>query len=258
MALSMYLCDTGQYLIHADGCPFFNRRLVRIRLLVGICLAVNVNALGTRRTSMKVVVVANPKGGAGKSTLSTNIAGYFASCGHRVMLGDADMQQSSRLWLQQRPDTLPPIATWEFQADLVLTAKPPEGTTHVVIDTPGGMHGWRLREVIQRAHKVIIPVMPSLFDMQATSNFLVELREIAHDLPTQIRVVGNRVDARTISAAKLQQFTASLDVEVLTYLRDTQYYLHMAAHGLSLFDLTPSKVPKDLEQWLPICAWLDH
>jgi chromosome partitioning protein len=232
--------------------------LVRIRLLVGICLAVNVNALGTRRTSMKVVVVANPKGGAGKSTLSTNIAGYFASCGHRVMLGDADMQQSSRLWLQQRPDTLPPIATWEFQADLVLTAKPPEGTTHVVIDTPGGMHGWRLREVIQRAHKVIIPVMPSLFDMQATSNFLVELREIAHDLPTQIRVVGNRVDARTISAAKLQQFTASLDVEVLTYLRDTQYYLHMAAHGLSLFDLTPSKVPKDLEQWLPICAWLDH
>ncbi|MFY8179086.1 MAG: AAA family ATPase [Limnohabitans sp.] len=207
---------------------------------------------------MKVVVVANPKGGAGKSTLSTNIAGYFASCGHRVMLGDADMQQSSRLWLQQRPDTLPPIATWEFQADLVLTAKPPEGTTHVVIDTPGGMHGWRLREVIQRAHKVIIPVMPSLFDMQATSNFLVELREIAHDLPTQIRVVGNRVDARTISAAKLQQFTASLDVEVLTYLRDTQYYLHMAAHGLSLFDLTPSKVPKDLEQWLPICAWLDH
>lgn len=207
---------------------------------------------------MKVVVVANPKGGAGKSTLSTNIAGYFASRGHRVMLGDADSQQSSKLWLQQRPVALPPIATWEFQADLVLTAKPPEGTTHVVIDTPGGMHGWRLREVVQRAHKVLIPVMPSLFDMQATSNFLVELREIAHDLPTQIRVVGNRVDARTISAAKLQQFTASLDVEVLTYLRDTQYYLHMASHGLSLFDMTPSKVPKDLEQWAPICAWLDH
>lgn len=207
---------------------------------------------------MKVVVVANPKGGAGKSTLSTNIAGYFASCGHAVMLGDADTQQSSRLWLQQRPDTLPKISTWEYQADLVLTAKPPEGTTHVVIDTPGGMHGWRLKEVIQRAHKVIIPVMPSLFDMQATSNFLVELRAIAASLPTQIRVVGNRVDARTISAAKLHQFTESLDVQVLTYLRDTQYYLHMAAHGLSLFDMTPSKVPKDLEQWAPICEWLDQ
>ena len=89
---------------------------------------------------MKVVVVANPKGGAGKSTLSTNIAGYFASQGHAVMLGDADTQQSSKFWLSQRPQTLPPIATWEYQPDLVLTAKPPRGTTHVVIDTPGGIH----------------------------------------------------------------------------------------------------------------------
>ena len=100
---------------------------------------------------MKVVVVANPKGGAGKSTLSTNIAGYFASQGHQVMLGDADTQQSSKFWLSQRPDTLPHIATWEFQPDLVLTAKPPRGTTHVVIDTPGGISGWRLQEVIERA-----------------------------------------------------------------------------------------------------------
>ena len=82
---------------------------------------------------MKVVVVANPKGGAGKSTLSTNIAGYFASRGHAVMLGDADTQQSSRLWLQQRPDTLPKISTWEYQADLVLTAKPPEGLSLIHI-----------------------------------------------------------------------------------------------------------------------------
>jgi chromosome partitioning protein len=197
-------------------------------------LEANPSLLRNRRKQMKVVVVANPKGGAGKSTLSTNIAGYFASRGHAVMLGDADTQQSSRLWLQQRPDT------------------------HVVIDTPGGMHGWRLKEVIQRAHKVIIPVMPSVFDMSATSRFLVELKEIAASLPTQIRVVGNRVDARTISAAKLHQFTDSLDVQVLTHLRDTQYYLHMAAHGLSLFDMTPSKVPKDLEQWAPICEWLDQ
>ena len=71
---------------------------------------------------MKVIVVANPKGGAGKSTLSTNIAGYFASQGHRVMLGDADTQQSSKLWLTQRPEVLPKISTWEYEADLVLTA----------------------------------------------------------------------------------------------------------------------------------------
>jgi chromosome partitioning protein len=207
---------------------------------------------------MKVVVVANPKGGAGKSTLSTNIAGYFASQGHAVMLGDADTQQSSKFWLTQRPETLPPIATWEYQADLVLTAKPPQGTTHVVIDTPGGIHGWRLQEVIERADKVVVPVMPSVFDMQATSQFLMQLVKITEKLPTQIGVVGNRVDGRTISAANLRKFVDALDVCVLSYLRDTQYYLHMAAHGLSLFDITPSKVQKDLEQWSPICHWLDQ
>ncbi|MEY4725797.1 MAG: hypothetical protein RLZ36_424 [Pseudomonadota bacterium] len=207
---------------------------------------------------MKVIVVANPKGGAGKSTLSTNIAGYFASQGHKVMLGDADTQQSSKLWLTQRPEVLPKISTWEYEADLVLTAKPPQGTTHVVIDTPGGIHGWRLKEVILRADKVIVPVMPSLFDMQATQNFLLQLVSITQGLPTDVRVIGNRVDARTISAANLRKFVESLDVQVLSYLRDTQYYLHMAAHGLSLFDITPSKVAKDLEQWQPICQWLDQ
>jgi chromosome partitioning protein len=207
---------------------------------------------------MKVVVVANPKGGAGKSTLSTNIAGYFASQGHQVMLGDADTQQSSKFWLSQRPDTLPHIATWEFQPDLVLTAKPPHGTTHVVIDTPGGISGWRLQEVIERADKVIVPVMPSVFDMQATNEFLRQLVQITANLPTQVGVVGNRVDTRTISAGNLRKFIESLQVPVLTYLRDTQYYLHMAAHGLSMFDITPSKVQKDLEQWAPICNWLDQ
>ena len=207
---------------------------------------------------MKVVVVANPKGGAGKSTLSTNIAGYFASQGHAVMLGDADTQQSSKFWLTQRPETLPPIATWEYQPDLVLTAKPPRGTTHVVIDTPGGIHGWRLQEVIERADKVLVPIMPSVFDMQATSQFLLQLVKITERLPTQVAVVGNRVDGRTISASNLRKFVDAMDVQVLSYLRDTQYYLHMAAHGLSLFDITPSKVQKDLEQWSPICHWLDQ
>jgi chromosome partitioning protein len=207
---------------------------------------------------MKVVVVANPKGGAGKSTLSTNIAGYFASQGHAVMLGDADTQQSSKFWLTQRPETLPPIATWEYQPDLVLTTKPPRGTTHVVIDTPGGIHGWRLQEVIERADKVLVPIMPSVFDMQASSQFLLQLVKITEKLPTQVAVVGNRVDGRTISASNLRKFVDSMDVQVLSYLRDTQYYLHMAAHGLSLFDITPSKVQKDLEQWLPICHWLDQ
>ena len=205
---------------------------------------------------MPVIVIANPKGGAGKSTLSTNVAGYFASLGQAVMLGDADVQQSSRLWLSLRPDTVNRITTWEMQADLVLTAKPPRGTTHVVIDTPGGLDGWRFKEVLSRADKIMVPIMPSIFDMYAAQTFLTKLREITFNTRTKVGVVGMRVDERTLAANKLRQFMDTLDLPIVGYLRDTQHYLHLAAHGLSMFDITPSKVEKDLLQWRPMCQWL--
>jgi len=206
---------------------------------------------------MPVIVIANPKGGSGKSTLSTNVAGFFASRGHAVMLGDADVQQSSKLWLDLRPDAATPIATWELQADLVLTAKPPRGTTHVVIDTPGGLGGWRFKEVVSRADKLLIPIMPSIFDMYAAQAFITQLREITKSTKTKLGIIGMRVDERTIAASKLREFMAKLDVPIVGYLRDTQYYLHLAAHGLSLFDITPGKVEKDLQQWQVICDWLE-
>lgn len=207
---------------------------------------------------MPVIVIANPKGGSGKSTLSTNVAGFFASRGHLVMLGDADVQQSSKLWLDLRPTEAAKIATWELQADLVLTAKPPRGTTHVVIDTPGGLGGWRFKEVVSRADKLLIPIMPSIFDMYAAQAFITQVREITKTTKTKLGIIGMRVDERTIAANKLREFMDKLDVPIVGYLRDTQYYLHLAAHGLSLFDITPGKVEKDLQQWQVICDWLQN
>jgi len=204
---------------------------------------------------MPIVVVANPKGGVGKSTLATNIAGYFASQGHSVMLGDADRQQSSRLWLNLRPATARPISTWEVSADLI--AKPPKGTSHVVLDTPAGLHGWRFNDVIKLADRVIVPLQPSIFDIFATRDFLTQLAQNRHAGKAKIGLVGMRVDARTIAADKLHEFVDSLDLPVLAYLRDTQNYVHLAAHGLSLFDVARGRVEKDLEQWQPICHWLD-
>ena len=203
---------------------------------------------------MPVIVVANPKGGVGKSTLSTNIAGYFASRGHTVMLGDADRQQSSRLWLGLRPASARPIATWDISADLI--AKPPKGTTHVVLDTPAGLHGWRFNDVMKMADKISVPLQPSVFDIFATRAFLDELAQHKHADKAQIGLVGMRVDARTIASGKLHEFVSSLSVPVLSTLRDTQNYVHLAAHGLTLFDVAPGRVEKDLEQWQPICDWL--
>ncbi len=205
---------------------------------------------------MPVVVVANPKGGVGKSTLSTQIAGYFARQNHRVMLGDADRQQSSRLWLSLRPGNTPPISSWELGEDQI--AKPPKGTTHLVLDTPAGLHGKRLKEILKRAHKVVVPLQPSVFDIFATQDFLNELADSARAAKLDIGIVGMRVDERTRAAEQLHTFVEATGLAVLGYVRDTQNYVQLAARGLSVFDLAPERVARDLEQWQPICHWLDR
>jgi chromosome partitioning protein len=205
---------------------------------------------------MPVVVIANPKGGVGKSTLSTNVAGYFASQGHGVMLGDADRQQSSALWLRLRPPMARTIETWDVSPDLI--ARPPRGTSHVVLDTPAGLHGWRFKDVLKLADKVLVPLQPSIFDIYATGAFLDELAESRQADRLQIGIVGMRVDGRTIAADKLHEFVDGLGLPVLGYLRDTQNYIHLAARGLTVFDVAPSRVEKDLQQWQGICAWLDQ
>jgi chromosome partitioning protein len=204
---------------------------------------------------MPVVVVANPKGGVGKTTVATNIAGYFASQGHPVMLGDADRQQSSRLWLRLRPPEARPIASWEVGEGQI--AKPPRGTTHVVLDTPAGMHGKWMEDTLRSADKVVVPLSPSIFDMYATRAFLDELAQHRKAGKMQVGIVGTRVDARTIAADKLQEFVAALGLPVLGYLRPTQNYVHLAARGLTLSDLAAAKVQRDLEQWQGIHRWLD-
>ena len=204
---------------------------------------------------MPVVVVANPKGGVGKSTVATNIAGYFASKGHAVMLGDADRQQSSRLWLGLRPPGARPISTWEIGSDSIV--KPPKGTTHVVLDTPAGMHGKMFNEILKLADKVVVPLQPSIFDIFATRSFLDEMAEHRKATKMQVGIIGSRVDARTISADKLHEFVDGLGLPVLGYLRHTQNYIHLAARGLTLFDVAPGRVARDLEQWEGICRWLD-
>lgn len=204
---------------------------------------------------MPTVLVANPKGGVGKSTLATQIAGYYASCGHEVLLGDVDRQQSARLWLKLRPAAARRIDTWEVSSDQIV--KPPKTASHVVIDTPAGLHGWRFKDLLKMADKVIVPLQPSVFDIFATRAFLDQLEQHRRHDRLQIALVGMRVDARTIAADKLQEFISTLGFPVLANLRDTQNYVHLAARGLTLFDLAPQRVEKDLAQWQAICAWLD-
>lgn len=203
---------------------------------------------------MPVIVVANPKGGVGKSTLSSNIAGCFARQGHTVMLGDVDRQQSSRLWLRLRPDNMPSIQTWDISEDHI--ARPPKGVTHVVLDTPAGLHGKGLDAVMKLADKVIVPLQASVFDIYATQEFVAALAKKGRAEGKQVAVGGNRIKDHTKATEHLKEFLQTLDVPLLTLLRDTQNYAHLAAHGLSLWDVPATKVEKDLAQWAPIVDWL--
>lgn len=208
---------------------------------------------------MEVYLVANPKGGAGKSTLATNLAGLLARRAEQgarlqVMLGDVDRQQSSRLWLERRASVLPRISPWEQVSGKL--GRAPRGTTHIVLDTPAALHGDKLKECLRLASRVLVPVQASMFDILATQDFFDELAEMKAARGLPIALIGMRVNERTRAADELARYVEQSGLPLLTCLRDTQNYVQLAAHGMTLFDVPPSRVSKDLEQWSVIESWL--
>ncbi|HEX9390448.1 MAG TPA: ParA family protein [Usitatibacteraceae bacterium] len=200
---------------------------------------------------MKTVLIANPKGGAGKTTLSTNLAGYLAARGEQVYLWDLDRQKSALYWLSQRPATLPLIQRLDSARQKV-----EEGV--LVLDSPAGLHGEKLADMVKRVEKVLVPIVPSSLDMAATRTFLDELldEKSVRKGKAFVAIVGMRVDARTRAAERLDDFLAPIDLPVLTHLRDTQNYVTAAFEGKSIFDMAPSIVAQDVAQWQPIAQWL--
>ena len=204
-----------------------------------------------------IVLIANPKGGTGKSTTATNLAGYYASRGQRTMLGDLDRQQSALAWLAIRPASAAAIESWDRSDKR--TARPPAGITHVVLDTPAALRGGDLKDVLKLADRVIVPLQPSIFDIFATQAFLAKLADRGTLNETgKVGVLGMRVDERTRAAEQLHRFVDGLGLPVVGYLRDTQNYVHLAAHGLTLWDVAPGRVAKDREQWQPLLTWLEN
>jgi chromosome partitioning protein len=203
---------------------------------------------------MRTILVANPKGGSGKTTLSINIAGYLANRGRHVALLDLDRQQSAAQWLALRPASLPAIG--------LLGSKKEDAQRNdwLVIDSPAALHGKNLAHAVKLASKIIVPVAPSLFDLQASRDFLETLAEEkkVRSSKCHIGVVGMRMEMRTKAAWALEHFLATLDLPIVAYLRETQVYVNAAFEGKSLFDLPPHLAERELEQWQFLQDWLEQ
>lgn len=209
---------------------------------------------------MPVIAVVNRKGGSGKSTLATHLAAHFAHAGAQVLLGDADFQQSSHAWLRLR-DTqtlakVPRIAGWAVDPKHVQRA--PQGFTHVVLDTPGGLEGYQLLRIVTLADALLVPVGASMFDRESAAQCVAELQ--AHPRVKQGRcvlaAVGMRLDARTRAAALLERWASQREMRFLGALRETQTYVKCLEHGLTIFDMPAARVAADRAQWQPLLDWL--
>lgn len=210
---------------------------------------------------MTIIAIINRKGGSGKSTLATHVATWLARSGERVMLGDVDRQQSTVSWLKRRAAQVTvgePLVGWAVDPRNVL--RPPVGTRHVVLDTPGGLAGFDMSRVLAYAELVLMPVCDSIFDRESAADCLAEMRahpRVAGGRVT-IGVVGMRVDGRTRGEQALREWAGAQAVPFVGVLREARAYVRAVEQGLTIFDLPPSKVQPDLAQWQPLLAWLQE
>jgi chromosome partitioning protein len=214
------------------------------------------------RDDLVKIVILNPKGGCGKTTLATNLASYFALRGPPPTLIDIDPNGYAAHWLERRP---PNSCKIHGIADYMLSIhgtrtwplRIPKETGTVIIDTPSGLARHDIRELTYDADCILIPVLPSAFDIHATTNFIAELLLLT-ELERPVAVVASRTRQNTNSLAVLLRILTSLETPTIAVLRDSQNYVHAADLGLGLYELPHNRVKKDLEQMDRVIDWLDR
>jgi chromosome partitioning protein len=201
-------------------------------------------------------MVMNAKGGCGKSTLATNIASYFASEGQSVALADYDPQRSSLDWIERRPDNRPKIAGVAGYEDGLRHM--PRTADVLVIDAPARSHGKELVDLVKNAETIVIPVLPSTIDIQASDRFIKELKAVAkiERKEAKIAVVANRVREYTLIFEELDEYLTAARVPYVTSLREAQNYVRAYTRGLGIFELPEYLAWPDWEQWEPLTKWL--
>ncbi len=205
---------------------------------------------------MRSIMVLNAKGGSGKSTIATNLASYYAwEQELNVVLADFDPQGSSIAWLKARDEQWPHIqgiAAWQEPV------RPSKDTDIMIMDTPARVKGKELTTLVRRVETIIVPVLPSPIDIRAAADFMKELLTTGKvsRKETRVAVIANRVRENTLIYHTLQAFLKTLKIPFVTTLRDTQNYIRAEERGVGIFEMAPSQVWQDLEQWEPLIRWL--
>lgn len=202
------------------------------------------------------ILVANIKGGCGKSTVATHLAGAFAAAGHRTALADVDPQRSSLGWVNRRPVTAAPITALDWTKDL---GESPRGITHLVIDAPAAMKKGAIENLVRQADVIVLPVLPSAFDEGAATRFLKKLDDLKPIRRNRkpIAVLGNRMKPRSKASAELDKFLAEIGHEVVARLRDSAAYAELARDGLSLFDQRSPRARTLRMDWAPLLTFIE-
>lgn len=211
-----------------------------------------------------VILVANAKGGCGKTTLATNLASYYACRGQPVSLLDLDPQQSSTWWLKQRPDTAPKVTPLVLPAHAAASSSLLQqgidrAESHLIIDTPAGPDSSELNQLLRLSQVVLIPVLPSAIDIHAVTRFMqtLMLTPSYRQRPRRLAVIANRARINSSSYARLERFLDSLNIPFLVTLRDTQRYVEAFSKGMGVHELESAADGKDLPQWQAIAEWLE-
>jgi len=216
------------------------------------------------RDNLNKIVVINPKGGCGKTTLATNIASYYARKGPVPAVMDCDAQGSTMLWLDRRPKSLPEIhGIAAYKRTMAATRswqlRVPIETRNLIVDLPASLTHDDFREMTRDACSVLVPVLPSSIDIHAASRCIADLLLVAKidRRDRKLAVVANRTRKNTKSFEKLMQFLDSLGIPIIAVLRDSQNYVYAAEKGIGICDMQPHKVRQDMEQLEKVIEWLD-
>jgi len=205
---------------------------------------------------MRSILVVNPKGGCGKTTIATNLATYYAVWGMSTALIDLDPQQSSIEWLKVRPEGENPIQGFNGLKGKIY---PAEGTERIIYDCPARTDSKKVARLIELVDVVIIPVMPSAIDMRVAATFVADIVGKVKESKGKavMGVVANRAQKNYQSYRALTKFLKALDVPFVGALRNSQNYIKAADSGIGVFEMALSDAKPDMTEWKPIINWVE-